>query len=103
MWGGRDLYGLVLLRQNKAVNGAKASKQGVRIVFPCGSRAVFRLSGTGSKGATIRLYLEMVENDIAKAVACSSAPAALEPIGLAAISLSQLEKKTGRTSPSVIT
>lgn len=37
--------------------------QGIRIVFEDGSRIVFRLSGTGSSGATIRLYVDSYESD----------------------------------------
>jgi len=46
----------------------QASKQGVRLLFGDGTRAVFRLSGTGSTGATIRMYLEKYEPDVSKQV-----------------------------------
>jgi phosphoglucomutase len=77
------------------------SKQGVRIVMTDGSRIVFRLSGTGTDGATIRLYLEKYEADQARH--------AIDPqqalAGLAAIAadLSQLKKRTGRDRPTIVT
>lgn len=43
------------------VDGSIALKQGIRIVFDDGSRIIFRLSGTGSSGATVRLYVESYE------------------------------------------
>ncbi len=77
------------------------SKQGVRIVMTDGSRIVFRLSGTGTEGATIRLYLEKYEADQARHE--------LDPqqalAGLAAIAdnLSQLKQRTGRDRPTIVT
>merc|ERR1719399_323949 len=43
------------------VDGSVTKKQGIRVLFASGSRFVFRLSGTGVAGATIRLYLEKYE------------------------------------------
>ena len=40
------------------IDGSRASKQGIRIMFSDGSRLVFRLSGTGSSGATVRMYVD---------------------------------------------
>ncbi|MDX8392320.1 MAG: alpha-D-glucose phosphate-specific phosphoglucomutase, partial [Mariprofundaceae bacterium] len=48
------------------VDGSVSSNQGVRVLFEGGSRGMFRLSGTGASGATIRLYLESYEADAAK-------------------------------------
>ncbi|MEL6606316.1 MAG: alpha-D-glucose phosphate-specific phosphoglucomutase, partial [Cyanobacteria bacterium J06614_10] len=48
------------------IDGSVSQKQGIRIGFEDGSRMVFRLSGTGTQGATIRLYLESYEPDAAK-------------------------------------
>ncbi|KAK8752688.1 hypothetical protein OTU49_006859 [Cherax quadricarinatus] len=45
------------------IDGAVAKKQGVRILMSDGSRVVFRLSGTGSSGATVRMYIESYESD----------------------------------------
>ncbi|XP_010272614.1 PREDICTED: phosphoglucomutase, chloroplastic isoform X1 [Nelumbo nucifera] len=48
------------------VDGSIATKQGIRFVFTDGSRIIFRLSGTGSAGATIRIYVEQFEPDVSK-------------------------------------
>jgi phosphoglucomutase len=45
------------------VDQSYTEKQGIRIIFTDGSRIVFRLSGTGSRGATVRLYVDSYEND----------------------------------------
>ncbi|KNC49567.1 phosphoglucomutase/phosphomannomutase alpha/beta/alpha domain I [Thecamonas trahens ATCC 50062] len=83
------------------VNGARASNQGIRFLFDDGSRIVFRLSGTGSSGATIRVYIEQYEPDASEA----STPASekLAPLVNLALSMSRMEEYTGRTEPTVIT
>ena len=83
------------------VDGSIASKQGVRIVMTDGSRIVFRLSGTGTEGATIRLYLERYE----AGVAMHDMPAQEALAGLAAIAdrLAGLHQRTGRDRPTVTT
>lgn len=83
------------------VDRSVAKKQGVRLMFGEGTRAVFRLSGTGSTGATIRLYLETYEPDVKKQKAPSAA--ALKPLAEAALQLSKLREFTGRQEPTVIT
>lgn len=83
------------------VDGSIAGKQGVRIVMTDGSRIVFRLSGTGTEGATIRLYLERYERD----AAMHDIPAQQALAGLAAIAdrLAGLRQRTGRDRPTVAT
>mmetsp|Transcript_17959 Transcript_17959/g.38579 ORF Transcript_17959/g.38579 Transcript_17959/m.38579 type:complete len:409 (+) Transcript_17959:1066-2292(+) len=83
------------------IDGSKASKQGLRFVFTDGSRIIFRLSGTGSAGATIRMYIEQYTNDPSKYEL--DAQVALAPIIKVALELSQLQKFTGREKPTVIT
>mmetsp|Transcript_9477 Transcript_9477/g.25225 ORF Transcript_9477/g.25225 Transcript_9477/m.25225 type:complete len:583 (+) Transcript_9477:393-2141(+) len=83
------------------VDGSQAKNQGIRFVFEDGSRIVFRLSGTGSSGATIRMYIEKYEPNESEQGA--DAQVALKPFIDLALSLSQLEKFTGRTAPTVIT
>ncbi len=83
------------------VDGSQATKQGVRLLFGDGTRAVFRLSGTGSTGATIRMYLEKYEPDVGKQGLPSSE--VLKPLADLAIKLARLEEFTGRTAPTVIT
>lgn len=62
---------------------------------------MFRLSGTGSAGATIRMYLERFEKDTSKHG--ESAPVALKSLADRAIALVKMEELTGRDSPTVIT
>ncbi|XP_031476228.1 phosphoglucomutase, chloroplastic isoform X2 [Nymphaea colorata] len=83
------------------VDGSVASKQGVRFVFTDGSRLIFRLSGTGSAGATIRIYIEQYEPDISKHE--MDAQVALKPLIDIALSISKLKEFTGREKPTVIT
>ncbi|GLT76732.1 hypothetical protein SLA2020_483750 [Shorea laevis] len=83
------------------VDGSVASKQGVRFVFTDGSRIIFRLSGTGSAGATIRIYIEQFEPDVSKHE--MDAQEALEPLIDLALSVSKLKDSTGREKPTVIT
>lgn len=83
------------------IDGSVATKQGVRFVFTDGSRIIFRLSGTGSSGATIRLYTEQYEPDVAKQGV--DAQAALKPLIDIALRISKLKEFTGRDTPTVIT
>jgi phosphoglucomutase len=75
--------------------------QGLRIVFADGSRLVFRLSGTGSHGATIRMYIDSYENDASKYE--MDAQDVLRPLIEIALQISKLKEFTGRTEPTVIT
>ena len=83
------------------IDGSVASKQGLRFVFSDGSRIIFRLSGTGSSGATIRLYIEQYSDDTSKHG--MDAQEALAPIIKTALELSKLQEITGREKPTVIT
>ena len=83
------------------IDGSVATKQGVRVIFDNGSRIVFRLSGTGTEGATLRLYLERYEPDVAG----QSVPTqtALAPLIALAQQLARIHEHTGRSEPSVVT
>ena len=83
------------------VDNSIASRQGVRIVMTDGSRIVFRLSGTGTEGATIRVYLERYEADPSRHNL--ETQQALSGLIAIADGVSQLRQRTGRTQPSVIT
>jgi phosphoglucomutase len=83
------------------VDGSVSRHQGIRYIFTDGSRIVFRLSGTGVAGATIRMYIEKYEP--ATGNLAQSAADALRPLIQAGLSLSSLEKFTGRKEPTVIT
>ncbi|HBF51915.1 MAG TPA: alpha-D-glucose phosphate-specific phosphoglucomutase [Massilia sp.] len=83
------------------VDHAVASKQGVRLVMEDGSRIVFRLSGTGTEGATIRVYLERYEADPSRHDL--ETQDALSNLIAIADDVSGLRQRTGRQQPSVIT
>nr|VDD43391.1 unnamed protein product [Brassica oleracea] len=83
------------------VDGSISKHQGIRYLFEDGSRLVFRLSGTGSEGATIRLYIEQYEKDASKTGRESHE--ALSPLVDVALKLSKMEEFTGRSAPTVIT
>ncbi len=83
------------------VDGSVSTGQGVRILFEDGSRIVFRLSGTGTEGATLRIYLESFEPDVGKHH-LDAQDALAELIGIA-LQLTELRQRTGREAPTVIT
>jgi phosphoglucomutase len=83
------------------VDGSVATGQGIRIVFSGGSRIVYRLSGTGTKGATLRVYIERYEKDPARHAMAPEA--ALKELVETADAIGEIRKRTGRTSPDVIT
>lgn len=83
------------------VTKAGVDNQGIVFVTKEGSRVVFRLSGTGSQGATIRVYMEHLVTDRA----CFNRDVAeiVAPLAKFALSVSQIETITGRAAPTVIT
>ncbi len=83
------------------VDGSTSAKQGIRIFFEGGSRIVYRLSGTGTSGATLRLYIERYEPDPAKHGI--EAQAALADLIAAADEIASIRALTGRKEPDVIT
>lgn len=83
------------------IDGSVSENQGVRILFEDGSRIIFRLSGTGTSGATIRIYLESYEKDSANHGL--DAQDALADMIVAAHTISKLPELTGRDTPTVIT
>ncbi|MGK2229713.1 alpha-D-glucose phosphate-specific phosphoglucomutase, partial [Devosia sp.] len=83
------------------VDGSTSAKQGVRIGFTDGSRIVLRLSGTGTVGATLRLYLERYE--AADGRHDLETQTALEPLIGLSEQLAGIKQRTGRKDPSVIT
>ncbi|XP_006634914.1 phosphoglucomutase-1 isoform X2 [Lepisosteus oculatus] len=84
-----------------SVDGSISRNQGLRIIFSDGSRVIFRLSGTGSAGATVRLYIDSYEKDPQKIY--QDPQVMLAPLVTIALKISQLHEKTGRTGPTVIT
>ncbi len=83
------------------VDGSITEGQGIRIGFEDGARIIFRLSGTGTEGATLRLYVESYEPDPAKHD--RDTQEALADLIRIADSLSGLRERTGRDRPTVIT
>ncbi|MFN7008469.1 MAG: alpha-D-glucose phosphate-specific phosphoglucomutase [Allorhizobium sp.] len=83
------------------VDGSTSKNQGVRILFEGGSRVVFRLSGTGTSGATLRVYIERYEPDASRHDL--ETQAALADLIDAAETLADIRARTGRPTPSVIT
>lgn len=84
---------------NDPIDKSVSTKQGLRVLFEDGSRIVMRLSGTGSSGATVRLYIDSYEKDNVLGRASDM----LAPLIDIALQLSQLPKFTGRSAPTVIT
>ena len=83
------------------VDESVSARGGIRIILASGARIIFRLSGTGTAGATLRLYVEANEPDPARQD--RDVQEALAPYVSAALELSQLHARTGRTAPTVIT
>jgi phosphoglucomutase len=83
------------------VDGSQSHKQGVRVLFACGSRIVFRLSGTGTEGATLRVYLERYEAPDGRLG--EETPAMLAELIAAAEAIAGIAAHTGRTAPDVVT
>lgn len=103
---GRSFAGLTVtaaddFAYHDPTDGSVSGKQGIRVLFGSGERIVLRLSGTGTEGATLRVYLERFEPDPAKH--------ALDPQQVlaaaiaAADELAGIRARTGRTAPTVIT
>jgi phosphoglucomutase len=82
------------------VDGSTSAHQGIRIGFADGARIVYRLSGTGTEGATLRVYLERYEPDPARHALAASA--ALAPLAAVSVALADITGITGRTEPSVV-
>ncbi|MER8475197.1 alpha-D-glucose phosphate-specific phosphoglucomutase [Mesorhizobium sp. M1163] len=83
------------------VDGSVSKNQGIRVLFEGGSRVVFRLSGTGTSGATLRLYFERYEPD--KSRHDLDTQEALADLITAADDIAGIRSHTGRAKPSVIT
>ena len=86
---------------NDPVDKSTSTGQGLRIFFDGGARAVLRLSGTGTEGATIRVYLERLVTDADELTL--DPQVALEDVIAATEALTGIRSKTGRDGPDVIT
>ena len=99
--GGREVAYADDFTYHDPVDGSVSARQGVRIGFADGSRIVVRLSGTGTVGATLRVYLERYEppggqHDL-------ETQSALADLTVLAEGIAAIRKRTGRPAPSVIT
>lgn len=83
------------------IDGSVSTRQGIRILFQGGSRVVFRLSGTGTSGATLRIYVERYEPDASRHGI--ETQAALSDLIAVADEIAEIKTRTGRTGPTVIT
>ncbi|MCP5418952.1 MAG: alpha-D-glucose phosphate-specific phosphoglucomutase [Gammaproteobacteria bacterium] len=83
------------------VDNSVSSHQGIRVVFKGGARVVYRLSGTGTEGATLRVYIERHEPDPQQHG--QDPQTALQELISIARDLAQIEGRTGRAEPDVIT
>jgi phosphoglucomutase len=83
------------------VENSRFEKQGIRIGFDDGARIVFRLSGTGTEGSTLRVYIESFEPDPAKHDA--ETQSYLQPLISMARVIAQIEARVDRTEADVIT
>ncbi len=83
------------------VDGSVSTHQGIRLMFTDGSRVVFRLSGTGTSGATLRVYLERHEPDTSKHG--QETQAALAPLIAIAEQVAEIAQRSSRPTPTVIT
>lgn len=83
------------------VDHSVSDKQGLRFIMADGSRVVYRLSGTGSVGATVRVYIERYQPDASQHDTPTAT--ALKDLVAIALDLSKIAEFTGRTEPTVIT
>jgi len=103
---GRKFAGLTIegaedFAYHDPVDGSVTERQGIQITMSGGARVVFRLSGTGTEGATLRVYLERAEADPARLH--DDPQAALGGVIAAADAIAGIAARTGRTAPDVIT
>ncbi len=83
------------------VDGSTSANQGIRILFEDGSRLIFRLSGTGTQGATLRVYLEQYEADVMQHD--QEPQEALADLIAIADEIANIKELTGREAPDVVT
>lgn len=101
VFGGRTVSYADDFSYTDPIDGSVSAHQGIRIGFDDGARIVYRLSGTGTVGATLRVYLEAFEADPAQQR--RETQQALAPLIELAESLAQIRTRTGRDRPDVIT
>jgi phosphoglucomutase len=100
-FGGMKMATNDVFEYTDPVDGSVSKNQGIRFIFEDASRIIFRLSGTGVAGATVRLYLEKFE--AASGNLDQHQFEVVKPLAEIAFELSGLKEATGRDAPSVIT
>ena len=100
--GGYSLASADEFTYTDPVDGSVSARQGLRFAMADGSRVVYRLSGTGSVGATVRVYIERYEPDASRHDV-PVAEALADLVRIATVELASMEKLIGRTEPTVIT
>jgi phosphoglucomutase len=99
--GGRQVVLADDFAYTDPVDGSVSSQQGIRLIFDDGARVIFRLSGTGTEGATLRLYLESYEADVARQD--QPAQQALAELAAVAEQVAGIRLRTGMAGPTVAT
>lgn len=99
--GGRTVRAADDFVYTDPIDGSTSTQQGIRILFEDGARIVYRLSGTGTEGATIRLYIERRET--APERLDMETADALRDLVATALSVAEIVERTGRTAPTVMT
>ena len=99
--GGRTVAAADDFSYTDPVDGSVSNNQGLRVIFEDGARIVYRLSGTGTTGATLRVYIERYEAD--PALLAQDTQAALADLIATSRDLARLAEFTGREQPDVIT
>jgi phosphoglucomutase len=100
-WSGLTVLNADSFSYHDPVDGSVSHNQGLRITFEDGGRAVLRLSGTGTEGATLRVYLEQYVDETGNHTL--SAEAALERVATAVQEITSMQKHLGRIEPDVKT
>ena len=103
---GTEINGLIVtaaddFAYHDPIDHSVSKNQGIRILFEGGSRIVFRLSGTGTSGATLRLYVERYEPDASRHAI--ETQEALSDLIAAAEDVAEIKRYTGMNEPTVIT
>ena len=83
------------------IDNSLSTGQGIRIGFEDGTRIIYRLSGTGTEGATLRVYMESYERDPERQL--GETQEVMAPVVALAVDLAGIETHTGRSAPDVIT
>jgi len=100
-WSGQRVLAADSFSYHDPVDGSVSHNQGLRITFDGGGRAVLRLSGTGTEGATLRVYLEQYVDETGNHTL--TAEAALESVAAAVQEITAMQQHLGRIDPDVKT